>query len=47
MEKSVINQIIYREVEKLTQLTSDYILEDVRADKMEMGLLKELLQICY
>ena len=47
MEKSAINQIIHREVEKLTQLTSDYILEDVRSDKMEMGLLKELLQICY
>ena len=47
MEKSAINEIVSREVEKLTRLTSSYISEDVRVDKMEMGLLKEMLGICY
>ena len=47
MEKSALNEILKREVSKLTQLAEGYLEKDTRVDKMELGLLKELLSICY
>jgi len=47
MEKTAISKIIERSVGKLTELTSEYISTDTEVAKMEMGLLKELLSICY
>ena len=47
MEKSALNEILKREVAKLTQLAEGYVEKDTRVDKMELGLLKELLSICY
>lgn len=47
MEKSALNEILKREVAKLTQLAEGYLEKDTRVDKMELGLLKELLSICY
>lgn len=47
MENSALNEILKREVEKLTDLAEGYIEKDTRVDKMELGLLKELLSICY
>jgi len=47
MEKTALNYIIEREVEKLTALTNNYLVEDTRVDKMELGLLKQLLSMCY
>jgi len=47
MEKTALNNIIKREVEKLTELASTYLDEDTRVDKMELGMLKQLLSICY
>ena len=47
MEKTALNDIIEREVEKLTALTHNYLVQDTRVDKMELGLLKQLLSICY
>ena len=47
MENSALSEIIKREVEKLTELAEGYIDKDTRVDKMELGLLKELLSICF
>lgn len=47
MENSALSKIIKREVAKLTELTEEYIDKDTRVDRMELGLLKELLSICF
>ena len=47
MENSALNEIIKREVGKLTELAEGYLDKDTRVDMMELGLLKELLSICF
>lgn len=47
MENSTLSELIKREVGKLTELAEEYIDKDIRVDKMELGLLKELLSICF
>jgi len=47
MENSALSKLIKREVGKLTELAEGYLEKDTRVDRMELGLLKELLSICF